>query len=168
MAKEWEVGEASSPAEGKTIQDFLYFEGMFNPVLRFAFTNVLDEDFVSYWDGVRQTVKPHTTVKLTHHLAVKFTKEIVDKLMQKDNKGLGMAVPATRKPYEDKVLSLLPSEDSQELEILKSQFIEQVKEDAAREPGVAYEAPEVPKLDFEDLSEKNFSEPRKPGRPRKK
>ncbi len=150
----WEIGKAPEGKQGQTIQDFLYFEGMFNPVARFAFTNVLDEDFVSAWNSVPYTVKPHQTVKLPHHLAHKFTNEIVNRMMQKENKGLMMAVPAARKSYEDKVLSLLPTESSSELEVIKQEFIEQVKRDASRVEGESdAQSPQAPmSLDFEDLN----------------
>lgn len=159
--REWEVGNAISPIEGKTVQDFLYFEGMYNPTLRFSFTNVLEEDFVSYWNSQRYIVKAHQSVKLPHHLAQKFTKEIVDKMMMADNKGVSMAVPASRKPYEDKVVSLLPAEESSEMEIIRNEFIEKVNKDASRQVGEPDEPIEPPKLDFEDLSRQDFGKGKK-------
>src|ERR1700722_3052553 len=56
-------------------------DGLFNPVLKFAFTNITDEDFVSAWNGVPITVKAGQTVTLPHHLAHKLTDELVDKIM---------------------------------------------------------------------------------------
>lgn len=179
--REWEVAKNDNPLKGATVQDFLYFEGMFNPVLRFSFTNVLDEDFRSAWNSKPYVVKAHQSVKLPHYLAQKFTKEIVDKMMQNDKKGLAMAVPAERKPYEDKVLALLPSEETTELEVIRDEFIEQVKRDSSRREGVADEqSPAVaPTMDFEDLrprvgsvgkveeTEPKLKVVKRPGRPRK-
>lgn len=142
----WEVKHA--PAfQGKTTQDFLYFEGMYNPLARFAFTNVLDEDFVSYWNSRQYTIKPHQTVKLQHHLACKFTKEIVDRMMTRDKIEKNMAVPLARKPYEDKVLSLLPNaEDDFELQVIRDSFVEQVRHDAEKQVGVIEEEYAFPTL----------------------
>ena len=152
----WEVQIAPEGVKGQTIQDYLYFEGMFNPIARFAFTNVLDEDFSSKWSGQTHAVKAHQTVKLPHYLAAKFTKEIVDILMNRDNRELFMAVPAMRKPYEDRVLALLPDEQSTELEIIKSQFIEQLQRDTARPEGVPDEPVDNLELDFDDLRNRDI------------
>lgn len=157
----WEISHAENSLEGKTIQDFLYFEGMYNPVLRFAFTNTLEHDFVSYWGGKRYIVKPGDTVKLPHYLAVKFTKEIVDQVMQEQKMGMSLGVPAMRKPFEDKVLSILPPEEGSELEVIKQEFVDQVLKDASKKPGVPDEPVDTPELNFEDLRKKNFSEAKK-------
>lgn len=165
----WEVARAPEGVQGKTIQDFLYFDGMYNPVLRFGFTNVTDDVFHSGWNSQPYKVQPHQTVKLPHHLARKFTEELVDALMKKDNKGMMIGVPAARKPYEDRILTILPSENSAELEIIKNDFLEEIKRDASRVEGEADAQSPASSLDldFEDLSRKNFVEPKKPGRPKK-
>lgn len=171
----WEVSRESAPViKGTTIQDYLYMEGMYNPVLRFAFTNILDTEFHSAWNSKPYVIPAHASVKLPHYLAAKFTKEIVDIMMNHENKGLLMAVPANRKPYEDKVLSLLPDEDSLEMQIIKNDFIEEVKRDSSRIEGEAdAQSPaESVNLDFEDLRNRitvSSSSPDKPkvGRPKK-
>lgn len=154
----WEVSPDQRTANGKTIQDIIYFEGMYNPALRFAFTNVLDKDFVSGWNSNPYIIKPNSTVKVPHHLAVKFTKEIVDILMDEDKKGLQKAVPAVRKAYEDRVLKFLPPENAQELEIIKNDFVQQIRNDASRLPGVPDEPVQPPQMDFEDLRPQNFGD----------
>jgi len=140
--------------------DILHPEGLFNPAFRFAFTNITEEDFTSYWGGKPITIKPKQTVKLRHHLAVKFLKELVDKIMQgeakldevnfyKSNpnsapnsyrspKGLSLGVPAARKVYEDQIIKQLPSEEEGvEFEILKSEFREQLERDLSQQVSTA-------------------------------
>jgi len=149
----WEVKAIEPDLSGRTIQDFIYFEGMYNPLVRFAFTNVLDTEFKSYWNSRPFTVKPHETVKLTHHLAVKFTKELVDKLMFLDKKPESLAIPELRKPYENKVLALLPFEDENQLEIIKGDFLDQIARDTSRPEGEpdAQSPAETISLDFNDM-----------------
>lgn len=154
----WEITQAE-PFKGKTVQDFLYFEGMYNPAIRFAFTNVLSEDFVSFWNSRRYSVKPHQTVKLQHHLAVKFTKELVDRLMVQDKKEKMMGVPNARKEYEDKVLTLMPqTEDDMELQVIKDNFADEVRRDTEKQVGVREEELAFPALNVDDLSPKNFGQ----------
>lgn len=155
-ARSWEIQNSPEGKQGQTIQEYLYFEGMYNPVVRFAFTNILDENFVSAWNSRPYVVKPRETVKLPHHLAAKFTREIVDILMNRDNKGLLMAVPENRKPYENKVLSMLPQEESMEMEVMKNEFIEELERDINRKEGESdSQSPsESISVDFEENSYK--------------
>ena len=119
--------------------DILHPEGLFNPTLRFAFTNITEEDFKSYWNGSPIIVKAGQTVELSHHLAVKMTKEIVDKIMLQEVKiddeahadvpyyrsprGMNLGVPAARKVWEDKVVRMLePDEESPEIQVIKAQL----------------------------------------------
>jgi hypothetical protein len=127
----------------------LHPEGLFNPGLRFAFTNITDEDFTSYWSGQPIIVKAGQSVELTHHLAVKMTKEMVDKIMQglakldevtyyKNNPntapnlycsplGSMMGVPAARKEWEDKICRLMATdEESPEIVLMKAQLREEI------------------------------------------
>lgn len=118
------------------MEDLLHpTSGLFNPTLRFAFTNVTTEDFVSYWDSQPIIIRPGQTVELSHHLAVKLLKEMVDKIMigdakldetnyYKNNpnaiantyrspKGSSLGVPAARKVWEDQIIKqLAPDEES--------------------------------------------------------
>ncbi len=132
--------------------DILHPEGVFDPFARFAFTNITKEDFKSFWNSQPITVKPGQTVKLKHHLAVKFLKELVDKIMQgeakmdevayyernqnaapnsyRSPKGLQMGVPAARKVWEDQIIKQLPTEkDTVEFELMKQEFMEEIERD---------------------------------------
>lgn len=130
-------------------EDLLHPEGLFNPTLRFAFTNITDEDFTSYWAGQPIIVKAGQSVELTHHLAVKMTKEMVDKIMQGEAKldevnyyknnpntapnmyrspiGSMMGVPSARKEWEDKVCRLMSQdEESPEMVLMKTQLRDEI------------------------------------------
>jgi hypothetical protein len=158
---------------------FLEPEGLFNPALRFAFTNITDDVFVSYWDKIPITVKPHETIEIGpttpivgvgHALAVKMTGELVDKIMinlakmdelnhkdipyYRSPDGTAMGVPAARQVWEVKILRELKSdEDSPSLQSLRNQLKEEIlsRGDAHREP-----APIMPKSieEFADLTKK--------------
>ena len=114
--------------------DVLHPNGLFNPTLRFAFTNITSEDFLSYWDGQPITVKAGKTVEVSHHLAVKMTKEMVDKIMignakldelknttainpqYRSPQGMSLGVPAARKIWEDQIIKeLTPDEESPDI-----------------------------------------------------
>lgn len=137
--------------------DLLHPEGLYNPLLRFAFTNITKEDFVSYWNSKQFTIKAGDTVKLQHHLAVKCLKELVDKIMQgeakmdetayyernqnaapntyRSSKGLSMGVPAARKIWEDQIIKQLPNKtDGVEFEILRQEFMEEIERDSNAKP----------------------------------
>lgn len=141
----------------KKEEDVLHPNGVFDPLLRFAFTNVSSEDFKSFWNGRPVTVKAGDTVKLTHHLAVKFLKELVDQIIigeakldetnfyknnpnalvntYRSKKGLDLGIPAKRKEWEDKIIKQLPMEqDALQLEIMRSEFIETLSNDLKKEP----------------------------------
>lgn len=123
-------------------EDLLHPEGLFNPTLRFAFTNITDEEFTSYWGGQPIKIKAGQTVELTHHLAVKLTKELVDKIIlgaakldkdaQKDPyyrspMAGNLGVPAYRKQYEEKICRLLGTdEESPEIQLMRVQMKEEL------------------------------------------
>lgn len=128
--------------------------GIFNPLYRFAFTNITKEDLESFWNGRPLKVKAGETVKLTHHLAVKLTKELVDRIMITDVKlnevnfyknnpntapnmyraPSSLGVPAARKIWEDKIIKQLPTEkDEIQLEIMRSEMIEGLTQDLNRQ-----------------------------------
>ncbi len=125
-------------------------EGLYDPSKRFAFTNITDEPFVSAWDGQPITVQPSQTIELTHHLAVKFTGELVDKIMigsakmdelQKNQPyfrsphGSSLGVPAARKVWEDQILrELQVDEESPEIQIMRAKIREEVMNDMKAEP----------------------------------
>lgn len=124
-------------------EDVLHPNGLFNPTLRFAFTNITTEDFKSFWGGQPIIIKAGQTVELTHHLAVKLTKELVDKIMQgeahldelahkdiayyRSPKGMMLGVPAARKVWEDKIVrELAPDEESPEIQVMRAQLKEEI------------------------------------------
>jgi hypothetical protein len=124
-------------------EDILHPNGLFNPALRFAFTNITQEEFKSYWNGSPIIVKPGQTVELQHHLAVKMTKELVDQIMQNEvkideiehkatayyrsPKGMNLGVPAARKVWEDKIVRVLDTdEESPEIQVMRAQLKQEI------------------------------------------
>lgn len=128
--------------------DTLHPEGLYNPTLRFAFTNITDEEFTSFWGGQPIAIKPGKTVELTHHLAVKLTKELVDKIMQgltriggeqTKKEGTSLGVPSARKIWEDRIVKeLRPDEESPEIQVmraeLKAEILAQQNKEQRSEP----------------------------------
>lgn len=120
-------------------------EGVYNPALRFAFTNITDEDFVSAWNNSPIIIKAHQTVELPHHLADKLTDELVDKIMigeakmeeleknqqyYRSPKGISLGIPAARKPWEDKIVRQMEvDEESPELQVIRAQIREELTND---------------------------------------
>lgn len=128
--------------------------GLFNPALRFAFTNITEEVFVSAWNGSPITVKPGQTVELTHHLAVKLTDELVDKIMignakidevshYERNPGIApnsyraassLGVPAARKVWEDQIVRQLEvDEESPEMQVMRAEIRAELQADMSQE-----------------------------------
>lgn len=138
--------------------DTLHPEGLYNPLLRFAFTNITKEDFNSFWNGKPiPTIKPGDTVKLQHHIAVKLLKELVDRIMQgeakmdevayyernqnaapnsyRSPKGLQMGVPIARKFWEDQIVKELPMEENTvEFSLMKQEFIDEIERNNNAKP----------------------------------
>lgn len=100
--------------------------GIYDPLKRFAFTNITVEPFTFTWDKIPLTVKPNETIELPHHLAAIATKNLVDKIMiesikieesqmqleRKDPyfrhpKASSLGVPGARKIWEDKIVRQL-------------------------------------------------------------
>lgn len=121
-------------------------EGIYDPTKRGAFTNIDDQDFVGVWNGEGITIKPGQTVTLPEHLAIKFTCELVDRVMVKDemakfvpsakwptyeeSERTMVGIPAARAPYEARVLKWLDrKDDSPEMQLLRMQAFEQIKHD---------------------------------------
>lgn len=165
--------------------ELLHPEGLYNPSLRFAFTNITDEDLVSYWGGQPITVKAGKSVELTHHLAVKLTKELVDRIMQgeakldeinyyKNNpntapnayrspKGGMMGVPAQRKIWEDKICRLMEvDEESPEIQVMKAELRAEIL--AAQNQEVKHEPVHIPTsiAEFAELGKETPKEEKKP------
>lgn len=129
-------------------------DGLFNPSLRFAFTNITTEDFVSAWGGSPIIVKAGETVELNHHLANKLTDELVDKIMignakldevtyYKNNPGTApnayrapssLGVPAARKVWEDQIVrQLAVDEESPEIQVMRAQIKQELMADLSTE-----------------------------------
>ncbi len=133
-------------------------DGIYNPIRRFAFTNILDEVFSSKWDGSPIVVQIGQTVELPHHLAVKLTGELVDKIMIGNAKmdevrtnqpyfrspqGSSLGVPAARKVWEDQILRELEvDEESPEIQVLRSQIKTELLNDMKAE--TSKEAVKIP------------------------
>lgn len=124
--------------------------GLYDPSKRFAFTNITAEVFESAWDGQKIIVNPSQTIELTHHLAVKLTGELVDKIMIGNAKldelqhkepyfrspqGTSLGVPAARKVWEDQILrELQVDEESPEIQIMRAKIREELISDMKKEP----------------------------------
>ena len=134
-------------------------QGIYHPMKKYAWTNITDEEFVSYFNGARITIKPGQTVKLNQHLADKLTNELVDKIMITNAKAdenkyykknpntrpndyraaSSLGVPAARKVWEDQIVKELPADpDSPEMQIMreemKIEILTQSKANPSTEP----------------------------------
>ena len=162
---------------------FLDVVGLYDKTKRFAFTNILDEDFTSYWDGDPIVVPAHTTIELSnttpiigagHVLAVNMTKELVDKIMieqikidsdemkQKTNnpyavspKAGSLGVPMARKFWEDQILKELdPVTDPTAIKVLQKQIIKEITEGNEMKPET--KPVPIPSVDqFAEIQSKN-------------
>lgn len=129
------------------MQSFLEVNGLYNPTLRFAFTNITEADFTSYWDKVPIVVKPGETIEISnttpipgagHALAIKMTGEMVNNIIigsakldevtknqpfYRSPQGSSLGVPAARKVWEDQILRELdPEEESPAIQTLRKQM----------------------------------------------
>ncbi len=135
--------------------DVLHPEGIYNPLLRFAFTNISEEELVSAWDGQPIKVPAGMTIELPHHLAVKLTKELVDKIMignaklnevefYKNNPNAQMntfrsssslGVPAARKVWEEQICRQMEvDEESPQVQVMRSNIRAELMKDLSAEP----------------------------------
>lgn len=150
-------------------------DGIYDPTKRFAFTNITDEPFTSQWGGQPITVKPKDVVELPHHLAVKMTTELVDKIMQEEArqdeittraankdpywrspKGISMGVPEARKPYEQKILrELLPDEENPQTAIARARIREELMSDMSAEKSAPVTRMAVSQEEFAEIKPKN-------------
>lgn len=147
-------------------------EGVFNPLLRFAFTNITEEPFVSAWDGSPINVPAGATIELPHHLAVKLTKELVDKIMIGNAKldevtkdqpyyrspiGSSLGVPAARRVWEDKICRQLEvDEESPQIQVMRAKIREELMHDLKAEPSSGSPLDNAPASmsEFADLTKK--------------
>jgi len=149
-------------------------EGIYDPLKRFAFTNITDEVFTFKWGGQPISVKPQETIELPHHLAVLATTNLVDKIMldeaRKDEeetrkknkdpywrspKGISVGVPEARKPYEQKILrELKPDEESPQIQVMRAQIREELERDLKQENSPKVQRMSVSKEEFAEIKSK--------------
>lgn len=164
---------AESKAE--TLQDLLFIrQGIYNPMLKFAWTNITEEQFISAWNGEPIKIPAGHTVELPHHLAAKLTKELVDKIMignaklteieyyQKNQNAMpntyrapsSLGVPAARKIWEDQICHLMaPDEESPQTQLMRIKIKEELLRDLKAEPSSGSPLDNAPKLtEFADLT----------------
>lgn len=128
--------------------------GIYDPSKRFAFTNVSPAEFTFQWGGIPIKIDAGETVELPHYLAVLATTRLVDNIMiaeirEKEAKireetrnplyrakTSSLAVPAARKPYEDKVLKELPAKQGNDaqLNVIRAKLTEEIVRDLKAQP----------------------------------
>lgn len=173
--------------EENTLQELLYIrQGIYNPMLKFAFTNITEETFTSAWGGEPIVIPAGHTVELPHHLAAKLTKELVDKIMIGNaklnevefyNKNANampntyrapssLGVPGARKVWEDQIVHLMaPDEESPQTQLMRIKIKEELMRDLQAEPSTGSPLDNAPaSLDeFADLNaNKQQSEEKEP------
>lgn len=128
--------------------------GIYNAMLRYSFTNISEEPFTSHWDSQPITVKPNQTIELPQHLAIKFTNELIDKIMISDVKIVeseyyknnpnalpntyraqsSLGVPAVREEWADKIMKELElDEESPQLQAMRIQIRAELQDDLNKE-----------------------------------
>lgn len=128
-----------------SLNNLIPTDGVFNPLRRFAFTNITNDLFTFHWNSQPISVKAHETVELPHHLMVVATTKLVDKIMiqkskEDENEGKKtdrfyrgasmLGVPAARKVYEDQIVrELQVDEESPQIAVMRSQIRDQVLKD---------------------------------------
>lgn len=148
--------------------------GIYNPTLRFAFTNITTEDFVSAWGGSPITVKAGQSVELPHHLADKLTDELVNHIMigkakldeieyykknpnteiNKYRAASSLGIPAARKIWEDQIVRPLAiDEESPEIQVMRAQIKEELQSDMQKENSTAPVSVPSSLVEFAELKE---------------
>jgi len=157
-------------------EDILHPEGVYNPTLRFAWTNITEEPFSIMWDGaIVSTVGKNQTVELPQYLAVTATKALVDKIMignakldeithYKNNPNVlpnmyrassSLGVPAARKVWEDQICRVLEQdEESPQIQVMRAEIREQLKADLSAESSAGSPLDNAPRSieEFADLT----------------
>lgn len=151
-------------------------EGLYNPLLKFAFTNITETPFDIIWDGkIVTTLKAGETVELNHYLAVACTKRLVDLIMignanlteleyYKNNPNTqpnmyrspsSLGVPAARKVWEDQICRLMEvDEESPQVQIMRATIREELMKDMSAQPSQGSPLENAPTRveDFADLT----------------
>jgi hypothetical protein len=156
------------------MKSFLEVNGIYNPTLRFAFTNITEEPFTSAWDKAPIVIPAGETVELPHHLAVKLTTEMVDSIMigqakvneveyYKKNPGTpinmyrapaSLGVPAARKVWEDQILRQLDiDEESPQVQVMRAQIKAELMADLTKETAGPVQGISVNPMEFAELKE---------------
>ena len=151
-------------------------EGLYNPSLKFAFTNISETPFTIVWDGkIVTTLKAGETVELNHYLAVASTKRLVDLIMignakldelayYKNNPNTqpnmyrassSLGVPAARKVWEDRICKVIEVDDeSPQAQVDRATIREELMKDLSAEPSHGSPLDNAPTRveDFADLT----------------
>jgi hypothetical protein len=148
-------------------------DGMFDPLKRYAFTNISDQPFTFKWNDKPATVDAGETVELPEYLALHATRGLVDQIMQdtarKDllakqalnpmytapNVAGNMGIPAARKPIEDMILKEIPMDYSNDrtLDIKRQQVKEQLLADLSAQPSELGSLPTATQEEFVEVGE---------------
>lgn len=160
-------------------------QGIYDPIIRFAWTNITEEPFDIVWGGaVVTTVKAGVSVELPHYLAVKCTKELVDKIIignaklneiefYKNNPNAvsnsyrapsSLGVPAARKVWEDQICRVMEvDEESPQVQIMRAQIKEELLKDLSAEPSTGSPLQNAPSSisEFADLNAPKDTTPKK-------
>lgn len=135
-------------------------DGIYDPSKRFQFTNIGTNEFTFEWGGVPIHVAAGEKIELPHYLAVLATKRLVDNIMIAEIKEKelkireetknpsyhartsSLAVPAARKPYEDKILKELEPKQGNDaqLNVTRAKIAEELARDMKRENSPRIEA----------------------------
>jgi hypothetical protein len=139
--------------------------------------DITEEEFTSAWDGNPIKVPAGATIELTHHLAAKMTKELVDKIMignaklnelehysKNPNTQPNMyrapssrGVPSARKVWEDQICRQLDvDEESPQIQVIRAQIRSEIMADLNTEAPKNNPLENAPKSieEFADLSAK--------------
>lgn len=151
-------------------------EGIYNPLLKFSFTNISEAPFEIKWDGaVVTTLKGGETVELPHYLAVTATKALVDMIMignakldeityYKNNPNTqpnmyrassALGVPAARKVWEDQICRVMAvDEESPQVQVMRATIKAELMKDLQAQPsqGSPLENAPTSLSDFADLN----------------
>ncbi len=146
-------------------------QGLYDPTKRYAFTNILSEDFVSAWGGAPIVVKAGQTIELQQYLANKLTDEMVDKIMIGNAKldeveyykknpntapnmyraASSLGVPAARKVWEDKIVrELAVDEESPQIQVMRAELKAELEASLQAQPTKG--SPVIP-TDLKEFSE---------------
>jgi hypothetical protein len=163
-------------------ENILNPEGLYNPLLKFAFTNITETPFEIIWDGkIVTTLKAGETVELNHYLAVACTKRLVDMIMignakldeltyYKNNPNMqpntyrapnALGVPSARKVWEDQICRVMDTdEESPQVQIMRATIREELMKDLQAQPsqGSPLEGAPARVEDFADLTKPKVEE----------